>query len=375
MSYWLYVWIFIIRNSNILIINLIFVISKIHIYSKVIKRDISLHSKYIKRCIDIAKNGLGTTAPNPMVGCVIVEDNKIIGEGYTSPYGGAHAEVNAIAAVKDKTRLKKATLYVTLEPCNHQGKTPPCCDLIIAHEIPKVVIGCVDAHEKVCGQGIARLRANGCEVILGVEEALCKQHHKRFLTYHNKRRPYIILKWAQTKNGFVAPKHTSSKRPFWISGKTARQLVHQWRAEEQAILVGANTVIEDNPNLTTRDVSGKNPTRIVVSNNKLLSKKYAVFNKDAKTIVLNTGDLKDDQPLAKQICDKLFELQINSVIIEGGTKTLQLFIDENLWDEARVFEANAEIEIGIKAPKFSLCSSEVLKVGKDRLWSIRNNVI
>jgi diaminohydroxyphosphoribosylaminopyrimidine deaminase/5-amino-6-(5-phosphoribosylamino)uracil reductase len=247
--------------------------------------------------------------------------------------------------------------------------------LIIAHEIPKVVIGCVDAHEKVCGQGIARLRANGCEVILGVEEALCKQHHKRFLTYHTKRRPYIILKWAQTKNGFIAPKNTSSKRPFWISGKTARQLVHQWRAEEQAILVGANTVIEDNPTLTTRDVVGKNPTRIVVSNNKLLSKKYAVFNTDAKTIVVDTGDLKDDQPLAKQICEKLFELQINSVIIEGGTKTLQLFIDENLWDEARVFEGNAEIEIGIKAPKFSLCSSEALKVGKDRLWSIRNNVI
>ena len=271
-----------------------------------------MHSKYIKRCIDIAKNGLGTTAPNPMVGCVIVEDNKIIGEGYTSPYGGAHAEVNAIAAVKDKTRLKKATLYVTLEPCNHQGKTPPCCDLIIAHEIPKVVIGCVDAHEKVCGQGIARLRANGCEVILGVEEALCKQHHKRFLTYHTKRRPYIILKWAQTKNGFVAPKHTSSKRPFWNSGKTARQLVHQWRAEEQTILVGANTVIEDNP---------------------------------------------------------------NSVIFEVATKTHQLFIDENLWDESRVFEANADIEIGIKAPKFSLYSSEVLKVGKDRLLSITNNVI
>ncbi|HCL07176.1 MAG TPA: bifunctional diaminohydroxyphosphoribosylaminopyrimidine deaminase/5-amino-6-(5-phosphoribosylamino)uracil reductase RibD [Flavobacteriaceae bacterium] len=334
----------------------------------------ALHSKYIKRCIEIAKNGLGTTAPNPMVGCVIVEDNKIIGEGYTSPYGGAHAEVNAIDSVKDKIRLKKATLYVTLEPCSHHGKTPPCCDLIIAHEIPKVVIGCVDAHEKVCGQGIARLRASGCEVILGAEEALCKEHHKRFLTYHLKKRPYIILKWAETKNGFVAPNKTSSKRPFWISGKMSRQLVHQWRAEEQAILVGANTLIEDNPSLTTRHVIGKNPTRIVISNKKLHSKKYDVFNADAETIVIDTAHLKNDKPLAGQICEKLFERKINSLIVEGGPKTIQQFIDENLWDEARVFEGNAEIENGIKAPKFSIRSSEALKVGEDRLWTFTNNL-
>ena len=305
-----------------------------------------------------------------MVGCLIVKDDKIIGEGYTDPYGGSHAEVNAIKSVKNRELLKSSTLYVTLEPCSHHGKTPPCCDLIISRQIPRVVIGCIDPHEKVCGQGIARLKASGCQVIVGVEEALCKIHHKRFLTYHNKKRPYIILKWAQTKNGFVAPKSKNLNRPFWISGKLSRQLVHQWRAEEQAILVGANTVTKDNPSLTTRHIVGKNPIRIVVCNNKKLSRQLNIFNRDAQTILLNTDEFNKGEPIGTQICDKLFSQKITSLIVEGGPKTLDYFLSENLWDEARIFEGNTNIKQGIKAPKILLDSSQVLSVGKDHLWHI-----
>ena len=192
-----------------------------------------------------------------MVGCVIVFENTIIAEGYTSPYGGAHAEVNAIQSVRDPKILEKSTLYVTLEPCAHFGKTPPCSDLIIAHKIPRVVIGCLDEHDKVCGKGISKLKAAGCEVIVGVLETECKIHHKRFFTYHSKKRPYIILKWAESKDGFIAPLIKSEIKPVWISSLRSRQLVHQWRAEEQAILVGANTVAQDNPSLTTREVEGQ----------------------------------------------------------------------------------------------------------------------
>ena len=307
-----------------------------------------------------------------MVGCLIVKDDEIIGEGYTDPYGGSHAEVNAIKSVKNQELLKSATLYVTLEPCSHHGKTPPCCDLIISRQIPRVVIGCIDPHQKVCGQGIASLKASGCQVIVGVEEAFCKLHHKRFLTYHTKKRPYIILKWAQTKNGFVAPKNKNSNRPFWISGKLSRQLVHQWRAEEQAILVGANTVTKDNPSLTTRHIIGKNPIRIIVSNNKKLSRQLNVFNGDAQTILLNTDEFKKSEPIGTQICDKLFSQKITSLIVEGGPKTLNYFLSENLWDEARIFEGNSDIKQGIKAPKISFDSSEVLSVGQDHLWYITN---
>jgi len=198
---------------------------------------VKIREKYISRCIYIAKNGLGTTAPNPMVGCVIVHDSNIIGEGFTSPYGGAHAEVNAINSVKDKSLLKEATLYVTLEPCSHFGKTPPCSNLIIDDGIKNVVIGCVDDNEKGSGQGIAKLKEAGCNVTVCFLENGCKEHHKRFFTFHNKKRPYIILKWAETADGFIAPLHKRVKQPVWITNQYSRQLVHKWRAEEQAILV------------------------------------------------------------------------------------------------------------------------------------------
>lgn len=354
------------------------------------------HETYIKRCLEIAKNGLGTTRPNPMVGSVIVYNNNIIGEGYTSKYGGNHAEVNAINSVNNKELLKESTLYVTLEPCSHFGKTPPCSDLIIKNEIPNVVIGCIDDNKHVAGKGIKKLIDAGVNVTVGVLEHECKAHHKRFFTFHNKKRPYIILKWAETADGFIAPirhyeqseviSHSNKRlprqinsprndaKPVWITNKYSRQLVHKWRAEEQAILVGTNTVIEDNPSLTTRDWVGENPTRIVLDGKIKLSKNHAVFNNETKTIIITNKEVSSSKnnifeevvfyeaSLAHEICNILFEHEINSVIIEGGAKTLQTFIDENLWDEARVFTGNTSFKNGIKAPDFkgNLISEETI---------------
>lgn len=346
------------------------------------------HETYIKRCLDIGKNGLGTTRPNPMVGSVIVHNDKIIGEGFTSAYGGNHAEVNAINSVKDESFLKASTIYVTLEPCSHYGKTPPCSDLIIRHNIPKVVIGCVDDFEKVAGQGIKRLRDSGAEVIVGVLEHECRNHHKRFFTFHNKKRPYIILKWAQSADGFIAPTTKNEQKPVWITNSYSRQLVHKWRAEEQAILVGTSTVISDNPSLTTRDFTGKNPTRIVLDRQGKLPNNLAIFNAEAETIVIcetiehptkqqdhikyETINWASKSEIAQQITTLLFNNNINSVIIEGGAQTLQTFIDENLWDEARVFTGETPFKTGIKAPGFSgiLISKEqiltdILKIYKN----------
>jgi len=323
-----------------------------------------IREKYINRCIEIAKNGLGSTAPNPMVGCVIVHKDHIISEGFTSSFGGKHAEVNAIEKIKDKSVLKSATLYVTLEPCSHFGKTPPCTDLIIAHKIPKVVIGCIDDNPKVAGKGIAKLNAAGCNVTVGILEAECKLHHKRFFTFHNKKRPYIILKWAQTKNRFIAPAKKIKKEPVWITNEYSRQLVHKWRVEEQAILVGTNTVLEDNPNLTVRDWTGKSPIRVVLDKKQKLTSEHSVFDNQATTILITsesnysnynikeTINWNSKNKIAGQICAVLHKNSINSVIIEGGSKTLQTFIDENLWDEARVFTGNSEFDAGVAAPKF-----------------------
>ena len=314
----------------------------------------NIHEKYIKRCIEIAKNGLGTARPNPMVGSVIVHEDSIIGEGYTSKYGGNHAEVNAIHSVQDKSLLKQATLYVTLEPCSHYGKTPPCSDLIIAHKIPKVVIGCVDDNKKVAGKGIERLINAGCQVIVGILEEACKEHHIRFFTFHNKKRPYVILKWAETKDGFIAPASKDTLKPVWITNEYSRQLVHKWRVEEQAILVGTNTVLNDNPSLTVRDWTGENPIRIVIDTKNDLTTEYNVLNNEAKTIIINNNLInKSEGNTAEQILNLLMENEITSVIIEGGSKTQQTFIDANLWDEARVFVGDIYFKQGIKAPVFS----------------------
>ncbi|QCE43577.1 bifunctional diaminohydroxyphosphoribosylaminopyrimidine deaminase/5-amino-6-(5-phosphoribosylamino)uracil reductase RibD [Psychroserpens sp. NJDZ02] len=320
----------------------------------------------MQRALQIAKSGLGYTRPNPMVGSVIVVDNTIIGEGFTSQYGGNHAEVNAINSVADQSLLKKATIYVTLEPCSHYGKTPPCSDLIIHHQIPNIVIGCVDDNPEVAGKGIKRLMEAGRNVRVGVLETECKAHHKRFFTFHNKKRPYIILKWAESIDGFIAPKTKDEQKPVWITNSYSRQLVHKWRAEEQAILVGTTTVIKDNPTLNVRDWTGQNPTRIVLDRNGLLSNQYAIFNTDAETITF-----KDHS--AKAICDHLYKENINSIIIEGGSKTLQLFIDANLWDEARVFKGQVRFHDGIAAPKLKGEQFSIKTIENDSVITYRNH--
>jgi len=328
---------------------------------------VKIHEKYIKRCIELAKNGLGTTSPNPMVGSVIVYNDIIIGEGYTSPYGGNHAEVNAINSITDKELLKKATLYVSLEPCNHFGKTPPCSDFIVKHQIPKVIIGCVDPFDKVAGKGIEKLKKHGCDVEVGVLEDECIALNKRFFTYHTKRRLYIILKWAETKDGFISP-HVGflpkgeEAKPIWITNQYSRQLVHKWRAEESATLVGTNTALNDNPKLDIRSWKGKNPVRIVLDRNLRIPAHYNVLDKSIKTIVLTENEKETtdanlifeqvnfSKELPQQICEVLYKHNIDSVIIEGGSQTLQTFIDDNLWDEARIFIGDVIFNKGVSAP-------------------------
>ncbi len=331
------------------------------------------HKTYIKRCLEIAKNGLGSTRPNPMVGSVIVHNNKILCEGFTSKYSGNHAEVNAINSVANKSLLKESTLYVTLEPCSHFGKTPPCSDLIIKHNIPNVIIGCLDDNIKVAGKGIEKLKNSGCNVTVGVLEDECKKHHKRFFTFHNKKRPYIILKWAETIDGFIAPETKNEQKPIWITNEFSRQLVHKWRTEEQAILVGTNTVLQDNPTLTARNWVGKNPIRVLIDKNEKFSKDFNIFNDEAKTIIISNNNIDFTKNIASQICNVLFEKNINSIIIEGGAKTLQTFIDENLWDEARVFTGNIQFNNGVKSPSFSgqLISEE--KIDSDILKFYMND--
>ena len=248
------------------------------------------HQKYMQRCLQIAKNGIGSTHPNPSVGAVIVLDDTIIGEGYTSPYGSNHAEVNAINSVKNTSILKEATIYVTLEPCAHFGKTPPCADLIAKHQLKNVVIGCVDTNSLVASKGIEHLKKEGCNVTVGVLEDKCNEHHKRFFTVQNKKRPYIILKWAETKDGFISPHFNLSPKgeegPIWISNRFSQQLVHKWRSEEHAILVGTNTVITDNPKLNVRSWSGKNPIRIVLDRSLRIPKNANIFDGSVPTIVI-----------------------------------------------------------------------------------------
>ena len=344
-----------------------------------------IHEKYIARCIELAKNGLGTTYPNPMVGSVIVYENKIIGEGWHKKSGEPHAEVNAINSVKDKSLLKKATIYVSLEPCSHFGKTPPCCDLIIKNEIPNVVIGTVDPNEKVSGNGIKKLIEAGINVSVGILEPECNELNKRFFTFHNKKRPYILLKWAESKDGFIAPLEKLEQKPVWITNPYSRQMVHKWRSEEQAILVGTQTVIDDNPKLDVRDWTGNNPIRVVLDQNNRISNDSHVFDNEVKTIVfskLKPAVEKENiifevidfkQNIAEQIVKKLHQHQIQSVIIEGGRQILQTFIDANLWDEARVFIGNIQIKEGIKAPIITKKLFDKYSIGGDELILLRNH--
>lgn len=346
----------------------------------------NIHEKYIKRCIELAQNGLGTTYPNPMVGSVIVHKNKIIGEGWHKKAGEAHAEVNAINSVKDQSLLKDATIYVSLEPCSHYGKTPPCSDLIIAKGIKRVVMGTMDPFAKVAGRGIKKLLDAGCEVKVGILEEECLELNKRFFTFHKKQRPYIILKWAETKNGFIAPKNRDKQRPVWITNKYSGQLVHKWRSEESSILVGTNTAIEDNPALNVRKWTGKNPTRIVIDKDLKISKESSLLDGSQKTIILCRNkpnepsnenlifeEIDFSENIASEICKVLHKNDLQSVIIEGGSKTLQQFIDADIWDEARVFTGRTQFEEGVKAPEIKGSLVTEKRISEDNLKIYRND--
>lgn len=340
---------------------------------------------YIKRCIELAGKGLGHTAPNPMVGCVIVHDNEIIGEGYHHEFGGPHAEVNAIDVVDDKSLLKKSTLYVNLEPCSHFGKTPPCADLIIKMNIPKVIIGTEDPNFLVKGNGIKKMKDAGIKIKSGVLEASCLELNKRFFTFHQKKRPYIILKWAVTKDGFIDVKRKMGETPRikWITDEKLRPIVHQWRSEEQAIMIGTNTIIKDNPQLTTRFWKGKNPVRIIIDRKLRIPRTANVLDGTARTIIF-TGVKKESDSQAeyvridfskdtiRQICDDFFLRNIQSVIIEGGAKLLQSFIDSGIWDEARVFTGAVEFGCGVKAPVINARVCDEKYFEKDMLRIFRN---
>jgi len=314
----------------------------------------------MSRCLQLAKLGAGNVAPNPMVGAVLVHDNTIIGDGYHKKYGEAHAEVNCINSVshENKRLIENSTMYVSLEPCSHFGKTPPCSNLIIQQKIKRVIIGCSDIYEEVAGKGIEKLRNAGVEVVTGVLENESKDLNKRFFTFHNLKRPYIILKWAQSANAKIG----SENGRVLISNDYSNRLVHKWRSDEAAILVGKNTVLKDDPELTTRLWKGKNPTRIVIDPNLELPTSSKVFNGEAKTIIYNLSknaseennqyiQLQKGNFLQKMLLS-LYHKNVQSILVEGGARTLQSFIEQDVWDEARVITNRAIIiEEGIYAPE------------------------
>ena len=339
----------------------------------------------MKRCLELAALGLGKTYPNPMVGSVIVHQGKIIGEGWHQKAGKAHAEVNAVASVKDKSLLKDSTIYISLEPCAHYGKTPPCAELIVKYQIPNVVVGCVDSFSEVSGKGIEMMKNAGAKVVVGVLEEECKESHRRFFTFHEKKRPYIILKWAETQDGFIAPLEQEIGKPFWITSSESKKLVHKWRTEEASILVGANTAKKDNPSLTARLWDGEQPLRLLIDRNLRLKNSLQVFDDSAKTLVFteiskeNSGSTAyqkiDFSCLKQDLMSELYKRNIHSVIIEGGKETLQSFIDDNLWDEARVFVGVVKLEKGISAPVLNIKPKSEEKVSTDVLSWYHNSTL
>lgn len=338
----------------------------------------------MQRCFHLASLGHGNVSPNPMVGAVIVVEQEIIGEGFTSPYGGAHAEANAVQSVLDKygeekgrELLAESVVYVSLEPCAHVGKTPSCARMLAGYMPRRVVIACVDPFEKVAGKGIEILRDAGIPCEIGVEEQEAEWINRRFFTRLIKNRPYIILKWAETKDGFFAPEEGKTQQ--WISNSASKQLVHRWRSQEDAILIGKHTALADNPSLTTREWLGKNPVRILIDRNLEVPTDADLFSAEAPTIVFNA--LKYDVNnrttfielenfnlyLPQTVMYQLYLMDIQSVIIEGGTRTLQSFIDAGLWDEARVFVSNKEWGRGLKSPRLEGYLKEQRKVATDTL--------
>lgn len=314
-------------------------------------------------CLELARRGAGSVSPNPMVGCVIVNNGQIIGEGYHERCGEAHAEVNAVHSVRDPELLTESTMYVTLEPCAHFGRTPPCSHLIVEKQIPRVVIGTMDPYAEVAGRGIEKLEKAGIDVSVGILKKECLELNKRFFTFHEKKRPYIILKWAQTSDGFIDIHRTEEHfgEPTWITGEKALIAVHQMRAEEDAILVGTNTALKDDPSLTVRHCEGRNPLRIVIDRKLKLPETLQLFDNSTPTLVINsiknkkeknTEWLKIDatKELILQVLEILYRKEILSLIVEGGRQTIENFISSGLWDEAHVFTGNKMFGKGVKAP-------------------------
>ena len=341
------------------------------------------HIKYMKRCIELASEAIGNTYPNPMVGCVIVHNNKIIGEGSHQEYGCNHAEVNAINNVVDKDLLKESTLYVNLEPCNHHGKTPPCTRLILERGIKNVIIGSKDPNRNVLGGGIKTLISNGCNVEYGIMKEECDLLNKRFFTFQNQKRPYIILKWAESKDGFISPKKSNRNigEIFWISNEESRKMSHYFRSQEHSILVGVQTVIDDNPELTTRLVDGNNPVRIVLDPNNRIPSNSKVLSNQSETMIFSSTknlELDTDNEVINQfdlnsILGSLYRRGIQSMIVEGGAYTIQKFIDANKWDCIRIFKSGKNIHEGLVAPKYKIEELKFKLIGDNKFYEIFKN--
>jgi len=342
--------------------------------------------KYMSRCLQLALQGKGAVAPNPMVGAVIVCDGKIIGEGFHRQFGKPHAEVNAINSVNDKEQLKQSTIYVSLEPCSHYGKTPPCCDLIIRCGIPHVVVGIIDPFAKVKGRGIARMKAAGIDVKTGVLEKECEKLNCRFMMFQKHHRPYIILKWAQSMDGYIDGVHSkdnSSQTPVCISNSLSHILVHKQRTEEDAILVGTNTALFDNPSLTVRSWSGKQPVRLILDRQNRLPDTLNIKDGTCPTIIFTEKEsqsktnltyvrLNFKENIIPQINAYLYENQIQSVVVEGGRQLLQSYIDQGMWDEANVYIGNKWLGGGVCAPKLSALPVKSERLDDDTLLVFKN---
>lgn len=337
------------------------------------------HEIYMRRCLELAQLGKGSVSPNPMVGAVIVHNNQIIGEGYHEKFGGPHAEVNAVNSVANKSLLKQATIYVSLEPCSHFGKTPPCADLIIKHEIPKVVVSTLDTHQVVCGNGIAKLKNAGIEVIVGVLENESKHINRAFNKFQFEKKPWVILKWAQTADGFIDHhRKDEHEKPLKISSNISSTYVHKIRSEVDAILVGKNTVTKDNPSLNTRKWKGKNPIRVIIDPQLSLDHGFHIFDNKTPTIIFN--NLKNESAIQTEfiqiagspihlieLLDELGKKNIQSILVEGGAFTLQKFIDSNLYDECIVLKSENSIGDGIKAPKVTTSELSRISLGTDTI--------
>ena len=354
----------------------------------------SQEERYMRRCLEIARHGGGHAAPNPMVGAVLVCDGAVIGEGFHACCGGPHAEVAAVRAVRDPALLSRATLYVSLEPCCHYGKTPPCTELILQHHIPRVVVACSDPNPQVGGKGIRRLREQGCEVVTGVLEAEAGELNRRFFTFQEKKRPYIILKWAQSLDGFMdVARDGSEPESYWITNDALKIRVHQWRAEEPAIWVGANTILNDNPQLNVRYGTGRQPVRITFFDRMRDDlRRFHFFDHTQPSLLFHFGEEGSEEHLSfchipefKRLPDgtfpsetlalmlqKLYERNLTTVMVEGGRRLLDSLLAAGLWDEARVLVGNCRFGRGLEAPQLPQTPAAVETVADNKVLYYRN---